>query len=55
MRKQNFFGLLGLLALAASTALADDFGAYFDEVSHDRDATFADVLGMQEIHYRVPS
>ena len=55
MRKS---GLLGLLALAAKTALADDFGAYFDEISNDRDfhaLTFADEFEIEEIALRVPA
>ena len=55
MRKS---GLLGLLALAASTASANDFGAYFDEIFNDRDfqgLTYADDFGIEEIALRVPA
>ena len=49
--------LLGLLALVANTALAEDFGAYFDQIFNDRDVqalTFADDFEIQEIALRVP-
>ena len=51
-------GLLVLLALAASTAFANDFGAYFDEIINDRDfqaLTYADDFGIEEIALRVPA
>ena len=50
--------LLRVIALVASTALAEDFGAYFDEISSDRDfqaLTFDEDFDIEEITLRVPS
>ena len=46
-----------LFALATSTTMAEDFGAYFDEISNEREIhtlTFEDDVGIEEIAYRVP-